>query len=335
MLYRGRGGSLARQNTRGTAKLVHTRGRTKLTHGKASSAFGMRLVRRTAKKAWRTDATIPAGTAPHEGLDLSADGVLRKPAARALANEKFEGVDDQQFLQKWLDTVGGKLPETRTVAVRLTPMRENVGSLASYTEEELMKGFVEQDEDVPPFVVRGKLANNGKWAQLNFVSHIAGRNVTTVEVERSMGTKVSNKDVFAALETQVERVLRGENVTLFAFGQVGSGKTYSMSGPEEALVDFTNVKKAAWGIVPLAGQKLITDASRGLREGGPQVSFSVSFVEVCNEQYKDLVSGEKVRCRRTALEMCRQLACSPSTQIMRNVVFLPWLTCSFHWLHRT
>ena len=56
-------------------------------------------------------------------------------------------------------------------------------------------------------------------------------------VERSMGTS-SNKDVFAALETQVERVLRGENVTLFAFGQVGSGKTYSMSGPEEALVDL-------------------------------------------------------------------------------------------------
>ena len=146
-------------------------GRTKLTRRLVSVRDAP--VRRTAKKAWRTDAAIPAEAAPHEGLDLSADGVLRKPAARALANEKFEGVDDQQFLQKWLDTVGGKLPETRTVAVRLTPMRENVGSLASYTEEELMKGFVEQDEDVPPFVVRGKLANNGKGGST--VSHIAAK----------------------------------------------------------------------------------------------------------------------------------------------------------------
>jgi hypothetical protein len=270
----------------------------------------MRLVRRTAKKAWRKEDSLPTDAPRKEGLDFSADGVLRKPAARALVNDRLESdVHDQEnFIQMWLDSMQEKLPETRTITVKLAPMRENEGSLASYTQEELMNGFMEQDEDVPPFVVRGKLAKNGKWAQLDFVSHIAGRVVTSVEVGRSLGTKVPNKDVFASLESQVERVLRGENVTLINFGQVGAGKTYCMAGPEETLQDFANVKKAAWGIVPLAAQKLITDSLRFQREGGPQVTFTVSFVEVVNEQYNDLVKGEKV-CAMRAVHDCIENAC--------------------------
>ena len=103
-------------------------------------------------------------------------------------------------------------------------MRENVGSLASYTEEGAHEGFM-GIEDVPPLVVRGKLANNGKWAQLNFVSHIAGRERDDRRGRAFDGHKSFSKGVFAALETQVERVLRGENVeALFALVKLAQAK---------------------------------------------------------------------------------------------------------------
>jgi len=46
--------------------------------------------------------------------------------------------------------------------------------------------------------------------------------------------------VYAVLaEAAVEDFLRGINATIFAYGQTGTGKTYSMYGSEQALLRFT------------------------------------------------------------------------------------------------
>ena len=43
-------------------------------------------------------------------------------------------------------------------------------------------------------------------------------------------------------EAAVEDFLRGINATIFAYGQTGTGKTYSMYGSEQALLRFTPVQ---------------------------------------------------------------------------------------------
>ena len=50
----------------------------------------------------------------------------------------------------------------------------------------------------------------------------------------------SQEEVYAVLaEAAVEDFLRGINATIFAYGQTGTGKTYSMYGSEQALLRFT------------------------------------------------------------------------------------------------
>lgn len=39
----------------------------------------------------------------------------------------------------------------------------------------------------------------------------------------------------------IAEVLTGYNCTVFAYGQTGTGKTYTMTGISESLLDFENV----------------------------------------------------------------------------------------------
>jgi hypothetical protein len=40
----------------------------------------------------------------------------------------------------------------------------------------------------------------------------------------------SQKDVFCLVEDSIKQFLNGINITIFAYGQTGAGKTYSMIG---------------------------------------------------------------------------------------------------------
>ena len=216
------------------------------------------------------------------GLQTAADGVLRGPAARGLVADRMGGEDTSDAtLQAWLEITSNNKPDTRQSIVRLAPMQENAGSLASFTPAELIKGFLEQDEETPPFVVKGQLAKNGRWAALNTaVSHIDGRTVTTIPCEPTLGLDATQQAVYEQVEKHINQVLQGEDVTVLAFGQVGSGKTYTMAGPAEVVDDFANIRKVAWGLIPRCMAALIKEASDFRKGGGAAVTFEASFVEV-------------------------------------------------------
>jgi len=88
----------------------------------------------------------------------------------------------------------------------------------------------------------------------------------------------------------IQGVLNGINGTIFAYGQVGTGKTYSLLGPEP----LAEAKPNELGILPMAVQHIF----RFLKKNSPtNWEITVSFLEVYMGNLKDLVepllSGKK------------------------------------------
>jgi len=77
----------------------------------------------------------------------------------------------------------------------------------------------------------------------------------------------------------VESVIEGYNGTIFAYGQTGTGKTYTMEG----YPDPTHLR----GIIPRAFEHIFTSV-----EGTPNKQFLIraSFLELYNEEIRDLLS---------------------------------------------
>jgi Kinesin motor domain len=85
----------------------------------------------------------------------------------------------------------------------------------------------------------------------------------------------------------IENCLEGYNATLLAYGQTGTGKTYTMEG---FSYDGQNPNR---GIIP----RSIEDIFRYIREkADPQSTFMVrcSYLQIYNENISDLLKPERV-----------------------------------------
>ncbi|KAK9818001.1 hypothetical protein WJX72_005592 [[Myrmecia] bisecta] len=83
----------------------------------------------------------------------------------------------------------------------------------------------------------------------------------------------------------VSSVLEGYNGTIMAYGQTGSGKTYTMTGPEDADLDDPEMQ----GIMPRAIGQIFRELKR---KRIPQWKVGVSYVEIYNEGFRDLLGPE-------------------------------------------
>ena len=88
----------------------------------------------------------------------------------------------------------------------------------------------------------------------------------------------------------------GFNATIFAYGQSGSGKTFSMLGPEqvtELLVnqstELTPEVEAMFGIVPRATFHIFDIINEG-KQKGTKYTIKVSYIEIYNESINDILS---------------------------------------------
>ncbi|PKY45979.1 kinesin-domain-containing protein, partial [Rhizophagus irregularis] len=87
----------------------------------------------------------------------------------------------------------------------------------------------------------------------------------------------------------IDKLVEGYNVTILAYGQSGSGKTYSMG----TALDGPNIPPEHLGIVPRAITKLFADLSER-KEKNPFYEFDVyvSFLELYNEDLIDLLNPQ-------------------------------------------
>lgn len=80
----------------------------------------------------------------------------------------------------------------------------------------------------------------------------------------------------------VEKVLNGYNGTIFAYGQTGTGKTYTMAGLQKA--DDTK------GIIPNTFSHIFTQIGRA--SGEKSFVVTVTYLEIYNEDVRDLLSSD-------------------------------------------
>jgi hypothetical protein len=91
----------------------------------------------------------------------------------------------------------------------------------------------------------------------------------------------------------------GFNGTIFAYGQSGSGKTFSMLGPEDVTdalrTNFSNIPESVqeiYGITPRAVIQIF-EAINNFVSQGNSCSLSASYIEIYNEQINCLLSRKE------------------------------------------
>ena len=85
----------------------------------------------------------------------------------------------------------------------------------------------------------------------------------------------------------VLKVMMGYNCTVFAYGQTGTGKTFTMEGGEKRNTGLGWDKDPTSGIIPRALAQILDS----LKEQSDQLEYSVkiSFLELYNEEIFDLL----------------------------------------------
>ncbi|XP_058076732.1 kinesin-like protein KIN-14U [Magnolia sinica] len=88
--------------------------------------------------------------------------------------------------------------------------------------------------------------------------------------------EATQEDVFVEVEPVLKSALDGHNVCIFAFGQTGTGKTFTMEGTSDQP-----------GIVPRAMEELFHQASQ---DSSVSFTFSMSMLEVYMGSLRDLLA---------------------------------------------
>ncbi|KAL3630147.1 hypothetical protein CASFOL_023131 [Castilleja foliolosa] len=116
-----------------------------------------------------------------------------------------------------------------------------------------------------------------KDGELGILSH--GSNKKTFKFDRVYTPKDDQVDVFADAAPMVVSVMDGYNVCIFAYGQTGTGKTFTMEGTEATRgVNYRTLEE----LFKIANERTETHS----------YSISVSVLEVYNEQIRDLLATE-------------------------------------------
>eukprot|EP00756_Hemistasia_phaeocysticola_P012827 Hpha_TRINITY_DN15231_c1_g23::TRINITY_DN15231_c1_g23_i1::g.67700::m.67700 len=88
----------------------------------------------------------------------------------------------------------------------------------------------------------------------------------------------------------------GMNSCIFAYGQTGSGKTHTMMGDPAQIAGGAGCADDQLGLIPRLCRQLVNESNEKKENAGrvgirKTVEFDVTFIEIYNEQVKDLLVG--------------------------------------------
>ncbi|KAK9194126.1 hypothetical protein WN944_004828 [Citrus x changshan-huyou] len=128
---------------------------------------------------------------------------------------------------------------------------------------------------------------------------IAGKHIDRVfTFEKVFGPSAQQRDLYEqAVVPIVNEVLEGFNCTIFAYGQTGTGKTYTMEGECKRSKSGPNGElPPEAGVIPRAVQQIFDT----LESQNAEYSVKVTFLELYNEEITDLLAPDEIS--RAAVE---------------------------------
>ncbi|XP_065084198.1 kinesin-like protein Klp61F, partial [Ochlerotatus camptorhynchus] len=107
--------------------------------------------------------------------------------------------------------------------------------------------------------------------------------------DRAFDIQSKQHEVYnAVVAPYIEEVLAGFNCTVFAYGQTGTGKTYTMVGEEQPELSSGWDDDTQTGVIPRALNHLFDE----LRMTELEFSMRISYLELYNEELCDLLSTD-------------------------------------------
>uniref|UniRef100_A0A8C0AWI9 Kinesin family member 11 n=1 Tax=Buteo japonicus TaxID=224669 RepID=A0A8C0AWI9_9AVES len=119
----------------------------------------------------------------------------------------------------------------------------------------------------------------------------------TYTFDMVFGAQAKQIDVYRSVVCPIlDEVIMGYNCTVFAYGQTGTGKTFTMEGERSPNEEYTWEEDPLAGIIP----RTLHQIFEKLSENGTEFSVKVSLLEIYNEELFDLLNptpdvGEKLQ----------------------------------------
>lgn len=121
------------------------------------------------------------------------------------------------------------------------------------------------------------------------------------EFDGCFGPGADQALVWREVRGLVRSALDGYRVCIFAYGQTGAGKTYTMEGDQSTWGKATdddaeqgeNAAGPGEGVVPRAMRMFIEEKRRALDADGTSYSFELAMVEIYCEKLRDLLPAAK------------------------------------------
>ncbi|XP_009896048.2 kinesin-like protein KIF11 [Dryobates pubescens] len=109
----------------------------------------------------------------------------------------------------------------------------------------------------------------------------------TYTFDMVFGAQAKQIDVYRSVVCPIlDEVIMGYNCTVFAYGQTGTGKTFTMEGERSPNEEYTWEEDPLAGIIP----RTLHQIFEKLTENGTEFSVKVSLLEIYNEELFDLLS---------------------------------------------
>ncbi|XP_009600226.1 kinesin-like protein KIN-5C isoform X1 [Nicotiana tomentosiformis] len=124
--------------------------------------------------------------------------------------------------------------------------------------------------------------------------NIAGKHIDRIfTFDKVFGPSAQQRDLYdQAIVPIVNEVLEGFNCTIFAYGQTGTGKTYTMEGECKRSKSGPNGElPQEAGVIPRAVKQIFDT----LESQNAEYSVKVTFLELYNEEITDLLAPEDLK----------------------------------------
>uniref|UniRef100_A0A8D2J4V5 Kinesin-like protein n=1 Tax=Varanus komodoensis TaxID=61221 RepID=A0A8D2J4V5_VARKO len=109
----------------------------------------------------------------------------------------------------------------------------------------------------------------------------------TYTFDMVFGAQAKQIDVYRSVVCPIlDEVLMGYNCTVFAYGQTGTGKTFTMEGERSPNEEYTWEEDPLAGVIP----RTLHQIFEKLAENGTEFSVKVSLLEIYNEELFDLLN---------------------------------------------